>query len=326
MSRAAGGVYSLPAGNPVVTSTVISSTWANTTLSDMGTALTDSLSRSGLGGMTAPLLGTDGIVALPAYSFTNEPTTGLYRIGAANVGLSLGNKLVATFNGGAGAIALSLTGDNSNTSTLNLTNSDLTKPVFARWGRNATTFDAYIGVAGAANDLLTASAQGDFAVRSDNGGLLFGISSAIKGKCSATAVWTFWEGTNNIGAAALMQAATMETGSFSGTTQGITGTPSFTITWRRVGTQVTLDWLGNSVAASTSVALTVTGLPAALSPARAQRVACLIQDNTINEGGYVQIAAGTTILTFVRANGTTVFTNAGNKGVGGPQSFTYNLT
>ena len=77
MSRAAGGTYTLPAGNPVVTGTVISSTWANTTLSDLATAMTDSLSRSGLGGMTAPLLGSDGTQALPAYSFTSEPSSGL---------------------------------------------------------------------------------------------------------------------------------------------------------------------------------------------------------------------------------------------------------
>jgi hypothetical protein len=93
MSRAAGGAYTLPAGNPVVTGTIISSTWGNTTLADIATALTDSLSRSGLGGMTAVLLGTDGAVGAPAYSFTNEPTSGLYRIGAGSIGMSVLNRL-----------------------------------------------------------------------------------------------------------------------------------------------------------------------------------------------------------------------------------------
>jgi hypothetical protein len=88
MSRAAGGAYTLPSGNPVVTGTIISSTWGNTTLADIATALTDSLSRSGLGGMTAVLLGVDGAVGAPAYSFTNEPTTGLYRNGAGDVRFS----------------------------------------------------------------------------------------------------------------------------------------------------------------------------------------------------------------------------------------------
>jgi len=41
------GVYTLPAGNPVVTGNVISSTWANTTLTDIATALTNSIANNG---------------------------------------------------------------------------------------------------------------------------------------------------------------------------------------------------------------------------------------------------------------------------------------
>ena len=47
MPRNGTGSYTLPAGNPVVTGTTISSTWANTTLSDIGTALTNSLAKDG---------------------------------------------------------------------------------------------------------------------------------------------------------------------------------------------------------------------------------------------------------------------------------------
>lgn len=47
MPRNGSGSYSLPAGNPVVPSTVISSTWANTTLSDLGTAITQSIANDG---------------------------------------------------------------------------------------------------------------------------------------------------------------------------------------------------------------------------------------------------------------------------------------
>lgn len=41
------GVYTLPAGNPVVTNTTVSPTWANTTLQDIAAALTASLSIDG---------------------------------------------------------------------------------------------------------------------------------------------------------------------------------------------------------------------------------------------------------------------------------------
>ena len=47
MARNGSGTYNLPAGNPVVTGTTISSTWANTTLSDMASALTGSLASDG---------------------------------------------------------------------------------------------------------------------------------------------------------------------------------------------------------------------------------------------------------------------------------------
>ena len=47
MSRNGSGTYTLPAGNPVVTGTTISSTWANNTLADIATAITGSLAADG---------------------------------------------------------------------------------------------------------------------------------------------------------------------------------------------------------------------------------------------------------------------------------------
>lgn len=55
MSRNGTGTYSLPAGNPVVTGTSISSTWSNTTLSDIATALTGSVASDGQTPMTGAL-------------------------------------------------------------------------------------------------------------------------------------------------------------------------------------------------------------------------------------------------------------------------------
>ena len=55
MSRNGSGVYSLPAGNPVVTGTAISSTWANNTLSDIASALTGSLAADGQTSLTGNL-------------------------------------------------------------------------------------------------------------------------------------------------------------------------------------------------------------------------------------------------------------------------------
>ena len=55
MPRNSNGMYQLPAGNPVVPGTIIDSVWANTTMEDLGEALTNSLPRNGAAPMTGPL-------------------------------------------------------------------------------------------------------------------------------------------------------------------------------------------------------------------------------------------------------------------------------
>jgi len=79
MPRDANGNYTLPAGNPVVTGTVITSTWANNTMTDVGSELTDSLSRSGKGGFTAPVGIVDKSGSVPGLNFVSEPTSGFKR-------------------------------------------------------------------------------------------------------------------------------------------------------------------------------------------------------------------------------------------------------
>lgn len=55
MPRNGTGTYTLPAGNPVITQTLITSLWANTTMTDIATALTQSLTRDGQTVPTADL-------------------------------------------------------------------------------------------------------------------------------------------------------------------------------------------------------------------------------------------------------------------------------
>ena len=70
MSRNGSGVYSLVAGNPVVTGTAISSTWANNTLTDIASALTGSLAADGQTSLTGNLnFGTNKATNL------GDPTT-----------------------------------------------------------------------------------------------------------------------------------------------------------------------------------------------------------------------------------------------------------
>ncbi len=55
MSRNGSGTYTLPAGNPVVSGTVIATSWANNTMNDLAAAMTDSVAADGQTPMTGPL-------------------------------------------------------------------------------------------------------------------------------------------------------------------------------------------------------------------------------------------------------------------------------
>lgn len=62
MSRNGSGTYNLPAGNPVVTGTTITSSWANTTLSNVADGLTQSVASDGQTPMTGPLNMTGNLI------------------------------------------------------------------------------------------------------------------------------------------------------------------------------------------------------------------------------------------------------------------------
>ena len=65
MSRNGSGVYTLPAGNPVVSGTVIATSWANNTMNDLASAMTDSVAADGQTPMTGTLnLNSNKIVNL----------------------------------------------------------------------------------------------------------------------------------------------------------------------------------------------------------------------------------------------------------------------
>ena len=79
MSRNGTGTYNLPAGNPVVTGTTISTTWANTTLTDIATALTGSVAADGQTPITGSLnLNSNTIVNLANPSANQDAATKVY--------------------------------------------------------------------------------------------------------------------------------------------------------------------------------------------------------------------------------------------------------
>jgi len=77
-----GNFTLLPGINPVVPGTDIEADWANPTLNDIANAMSDSLSRTGSGGMLAPFKFADGTLAAPSITWTNQPQAGMRRAAA----------------------------------------------------------------------------------------------------------------------------------------------------------------------------------------------------------------------------------------------------
>jgi hypothetical protein len=145
MSRNGSGTFTLVAGNPVVTGTTISSTWANNTLSDIANALTASVANDGQTPITANMdfdgfnlssIGTLTATTLSATSVTysgNITSTGSAARFLADFSTStLTNRLIfqsSTLNGNTGIFATpNGTSNSSNWAATN--NSTVTNTAF----------------------------------------------------------------------------------------------------------------------------------------------------------------------------------------------------
>jgi hypothetical protein len=79
MSRNGSGTYTLPAGNPVVTGTTITTAWANTTLTDIASALTASVAADGQTPMSGSLnLANNKIISVTDPTSAQDAATKAY--------------------------------------------------------------------------------------------------------------------------------------------------------------------------------------------------------------------------------------------------------
>ena len=104
MSRNGSGTYSLPIGNPVVTGTTISSTWANNTLTDIANALTGSLAADGQTTASGNLnMGTNRIINLADPTSSQDGATKYYvdQLIAALGTMAYQNSDLVSITGGA---------------------------------------------------------------------------------------------------------------------------------------------------------------------------------------------------------------------------------
>jgi len=135
MPRNSNGTYQLPLGNPVTSGTVISASWANTTIPDLATAISGTLPTDGSAPLTGSLKIADGLVSFPGVAFNAESGTGMYRKGLFMMGLSIngadalvlnntgasvtGNLTIAGTTNAAGAVTLGSTLSVTGALTLN---------------------------------------------------------------------------------------------------------------------------------------------------------------------------------------------------------------
>ncbi len=97
MPRNASGVYTLPVA-AYVAGTTIRSADMNSNLSDIATALTQSLATTGVTPMTGPLLAASGTLAAPSYAFSGATGTGWYLSGANQIGIVTNGTLAVTIS------------------------------------------------------------------------------------------------------------------------------------------------------------------------------------------------------------------------------------
>jgi hypothetical protein len=141
MSRNGSGTYTLPAGNPVVTGTTISSTWANSTLTNIASALTDSLAADGQTTATGNLkMGNnritglaDGLASTDAATVGQLPSSALFLLKASNL------SDVANATTARGNLTAAKSGANSDITSI----TGLTTPLtVAQGGTGAATLTA----------------------------------------------------------------------------------------------------------------------------------------------------------------------------------------
>lgn len=105
--------------------------------------------------------------------------------------------------------------------------------------------------------------------------------------------------------------ATVGPQTFVGTLTGVTGSPTATFRYSIDGNTVTLTLVGNLTGTAAGTAPSITGLPAAITPANMQTFPIAIQNNSAFGPGFLQIS-GTTLSLFSSSFG--AFANAGSQG------------
>lgn len=326
--------------------TVNLSTAQVTNIAAGGTALQtvsviDSISGAGTSGSPLQLVGdsaTPGNTML--YGTNGSGTKGWYTqpsggAGLANptatIGLTVINGTATTGMRSDGAPALSQaivpnwTGAHTFSSTILATSASLTQALQVA-GIGTAAFGGFAGA-----ELFSDGTRGAF--QAYNRGSAAYIPATIGGSTVAllygasqtTGLSVGASGVSGLGpvAGALIDM-TPDASTFTGTLTGMTATVTNTCVWSRQGNQVTI-YFGIGVGTSNSTTFTMTGLPAAIQPARTQMlpvIGALESNSGIVVNTSAQITNSSTV-TFFIGGSSTAWTNVLGKGISSAFSVTY---
>jgi len=233
MSRNGSGTYILPVGNPVVTGTTITSNWANTTLSDLATAMTGSIAADGQTPVTGNLqMGgnkitgmADGTTATDAATYgqvaaVNSVMTGtiqMWPTTSAPTGylLCAGSAVSRTTYAALFAIIGTTFGVGDGSTTFNLPNYADRMPI------GSGTIATSIGATGGSKDAIVVSHSHTASSSSSvsDPGHLHGLTTFM----------TTWNGVNNDAGAVSPPGASFSNAPTNAATTGISVSTSTTV-------------------------------------------------------------------------------------------------
>lgn len=256
---------------------------------------------------TLPFFAATGSAANPSLTFAVDTNTGFYSSGADDLSMVLGGSLAfeAFVIGGVTKIGFSsgsatvpsVCGFSVSTTGLAWTTATLiviaASQTIAQFGNDATHSGIYLTAGTSAfpsYSFITQNTDGFYSAAAGQ----IGISLA--------------------GAA----AGVMAQGTFTITSTGISGSPSATAIWQRMGNQVSL-FIPTISGTSTAATFTLTGLPAIIQPARTIFMPCLCADNSVIDNGAstgARVASASGTITMIKAGNSTNWTAANTKAIG----------
>lgn len=185
MSFNGSGTFVPPAGQPVVTGTVIQSSTFNTLVADIGNTFNNVLPRDGQASMAGQLKLTDGTSSVPGIAFNSEASSGIYRPAAGMLGIVASGVEALRINNAGRVLIGSMVDDTVN-------RLQVTGPVKVTGALSATSFAGPLtgNVTGNVSGTLTGNVTGNTSGTAANVTGIVAFANGGTGQTTAGAVLT----------------------------------------------------------------------------------------------------------------------------------------